>query len=361
MSTPQRLRLLHVILSRGFAGSERAAAETCNALAALRHEVAIAIRADHRGPDGASIRDFLDPGVRVHELPRFHRTQARLAELVSAWAPDVVHTHLRRGTRLVSRIRARSGVAHVSTVHIRLNGRHYLYADALFCISEWQLPSVPGSYPGQVHLLPNTLLREPRISPEERRALRAEFGAGPHDFVVGSVGRLVSSKGIDVLIRAFKAAGLPRARLVVVGDGRERARLSRLADARVTLLGYRADAKRLMQAFDLLACPSRHEPFGRVIMEALDAETPVVASDVAGPRDIATQYPIELVPSGDAVALAAAMQRAAARGQVRVRCDLAQFDTAHVIARQVSAYREVLVDRAVRATGSRFDEHRSPA
>ena len=55
---PSRLRILQVILSRGFAGSERAAAEACNALVQT-HDVAIVVRRDHRNAAGASIRDYL--------------------------------------------------------------------------------------------------------------------------------------------------------------------------------------------------------------------------------------------------------------------------------------------------------------
>jgi glycosyltransferase involved in cell wall biosynthesis len=339
VSVPQRLRILQVILSRGFAGSERAAAEMCSALA-TQHQVAIAIRADHRSAGGASIRDFLDDRVEVIELPPYWGTQRRLDRLIKSWRPDIVHTHLRRGTRLASRCRA--GVAGVGSVHIAINGRHYLRTDALFCISDWQLPTVPVSYRGRVYLLPNTLLPEPRLGPGERQAVRAELGADPGDCLVGSVGRLSRSKGLDVLLRAFEAADLPRARLIIVGEGRERSRLERLAGPHVLFLGYRRDARRLMQAFDLFVCPSRVEPFGRVIVEALDAGVPVIASDAAGPRDIARRLPIEIVPRGDAGSLAAALQRAVADGRRRADCDLAEFGITQLTARLVSAYREVL-------------------
>ena len=99
----RRLRVMHVILSRGFAGSERAAAESCAALAG-RHAVALVVRSDHREPGGPSIRDELAPGIEVFEVPPRLGTQQRLEQIIRAWAPDVVHTHLRRGTRYVARI-----------------------------------------------------------------------------------------------------------------------------------------------------------------------------------------------------------------------------------------------------------------
>lgn len=333
------LRVMQVILSRGFAGSERAAAEACAALA-CGHEVALVVRSDHRNHMGVSVVDALQPGITVFEVPARWGTERRLAELIERWRPDVIHTHLRRGTRYVAR--TRRDAVHVSTLHLHLNGRHYLRADGLFCISEWQLATVPHRYTGQVFLVPNSLVPHPRVPAERIRALRAELGAGENDFLIGGVGRLVPRKAFDVLIRAFEVARLPNARLVIVGEGSQRARLQRLAGDDVTFTGFRSDVKDLYQAFDLFVCPSDYEPFGRVITEALDAGVPVVAADSEGPRDLARRCPIELVPRGDVDALAVALQRRAGRGRERIPVDLSEFSLARTAARMEEAYRSVL-------------------
>jgi glycosyltransferase involved in cell wall biosynthesis len=338
-----RLRIMQVILSSGFAGSERAAAEACNAMCG-RHDVALVLRKDHRSPGGASIRDHLDPRVQVIEVPGFWGTRRCVADAIRAWRPAVIHTHLRRGTRYVAQIGA--GPVHFCTLHLSLNGPHYLRTDGLFCISEWQIETVPSTYRGRVFLLPNSLVPHPHLDREHVRRLRAQFGAGDDHFVVGGVGRLAWSKGFDLLVRAFEQAALPAAKLVIVGEGRQRGRLERLAGKDVALTGFREDAKDLYQAFDLFVSPSRIEPFGRVIVEALDAGTPVIASDAQGPRDIARRFPIELVPRNDVTALAEALRRAAARPRHRVALDLSEFNVERIAARMLDAYSEVLADRA---------------
>jgi len=339
---PATLRIVHIILSRGFAGSERAAAEACNAMCS-EHEVSLVVRRDHRHESGASIRDHLDPRVRVFEVPARWFTRRRLAAVVREARPLVIHTHLRRATRYVAQIA--TGAAHFCTLHISLNGPHFLRADGLVCITDWQLGTVPAGYRGRVFLIPNSLVTQPRLADDEVQRLRASLGAGSTDFLVGGVGRLAESKGFDVLVCAFGEAGLPGGRLVIVGEGRERRRLQSLAGPGVTFAGYRPDAKALFQAFDVFVSPSRSEPFGRVIIEALDAGVPVIATEALGPRDIARRFPVELVPIDDVVAMADALRRAAVRSRERLSLDLSEFHVDRIAGRLLDAYREVLAAR----------------
>jgi glycosyltransferase involved in cell wall biosynthesis len=327
-----------VLLSRGFAGSERAVAEICNALA-REHDVAIVVRRDHRGAGGASVLDAVDSSVTVFELPAHWRTRRRLGEVIRRWRPDVIHTHLRRGTRYVAQLR--TGIVHAATLHISLNGPHYLKTDGLFCISDWQLTTVPKGYRGRVFLVPNSLVQHPRLDAGQVRALRARLGAEDRHFLIGAVGRLADRKGFDVLIRAFTTAGLPDSRLVIAGEGSERRRLEKLADDRVSLIGFRHDVKDFYQAFDVFVCPSSYEPFGRVIVEALDGGVPVIASDVEGPQDLAGRYPIEIIPRNDVAALSEALRRAHQAGRRRVNVDLSEFELQRIAGRIESAYREL--------------------
>jgi len=337
--TGRRLRVMNVILSRGFAGSERAAVEACAALS-QRHDVALVVRSDHRDRSGVSLLDELEPGIQVFEVPPRWRTQHRLAEIVEQWRPDIIHTHLRRGTRYVARIKRTA--RHVSTLHLHLNGPHYLRTDALFCISEWQLATVPSSYHGKTYLVPNSLVSHPRLPPERIRQLRAELGAGDDDFLIGGVGRLVPRKGFDLLLQAFAQAQLPQAKLVIVGDGSERGSLQRVAGDGMRFEGFRRDVKDLYQAFDLFVCPSRYEPFGRVIAEALDSGVPVISCESQGPRDIARRYPIDLVPIEDVAKMAAALRRQHAAGRRRIESDLSEFSLEQTAARMEQAYWAVL-------------------
>lgn len=335
------MRILHTLFSKGFAGTERATAEMCNACVD-EHEVVLALRSDHRGAGGASIRDHLDPRVQVHELNRWF-PGVGLRRILREFAPDIIHTHLRRSTRLVARLKP--SCATIATLHMWVNGPHFLRMDGLIVIAEWQKRDL-ASYRGRVFDINESLMPAPRIAAERRTALRAICGASADDFLIGGVGRLAESKGFDVLIRAFKEAALPGAKLAIVGAGRERERLEALTrDTDIRLLGFREDAKEFFQAFDLFVSPSRSEPLGRVLFEALDAGTPVLATRTQGPAEILTRFPGTLVPIEDVSAMARALGELARSRPARIRPDLSAYHLDNVKRETLDAYRELIATK----------------
>ena len=139
-----------------------------------------------------------------------------------------------------------------------------------------------------------------------------------HPYVF-AIGRLVPQKGFDVLLDAF--ARLCQSpdfdhRLLLAGDGPERTALEARAAAlglaeRVSFLGAtdRPLTASLFRGAAVFVLPSRHEPFGIVVLEALAAGTPVVATDVGGVSEfLPVGSHARLVEPGDAASLAAAIR-----------------------------------------------------
>lgn len=133
------------------------------------------------------------------------------------------------------------------------------------------------------------------------------------------LGRLVEEKGFDTAIRAFAAlqAVVPEARLVIAGDGPQRAALETSAQhlgiaARVDFRGWvHPDATAaLIDAATIVVMPSRREPLGLVALEAALRGRPVVAARVGGlPEVVDDGVTGLLVPAGDVSALTAALAR----------------------------------------------------
>jgi glycosyltransferase involved in cell wall biosynthesis len=126
-------------------------------------------------------------------------------------------------------------------------------------------------------------------SPANRARLRAELDVGDDTFVIGWAGRLTAIKRPLDLIRV--TAGVEGAVLVLVGDGEDRAAAVSLAEElgvseRVRWLGYRDDLGSLYSAFDVFLLTSANEGAPVVVIEALAAGVPVVATDAGGTASV---------------------------------------------------------------------------
>lgn len=147
--------------------------------------------------------------------------------------------------------------------------------------------------------------------------IRARWGIPRDRAIIGCVGNLVAGKGHAFLLTALAQliARMPMCHAVIVGDGPLRVSLEHTARTlgiarAVTFAGYCPDAKAMIASMDCLVLPSETETFGRTLLEAMLAHTPIVATNVGGVPEVVTDgYDGILVSPSDAGACAAAMAR----------------------------------------------------
>ena len=197
----------------------------------------------------------------------------------------------------------------------------------------------------------------PEPSGVSRSELLAELGLPLQARLIGAVGRLWPQKRIKDLIWAADLLKVIRddVYLMIAGDGPHRQRLEQFQrqvriEDKVRFLGHRSDVPRLMPHFDVLWLASEYEGLPNVVMEAMAAGVPVVATDISGNRDLVvpgeTGY---LVPVGDRAAFArqankllddAALSRRF--GEAGRRRILTEFTVERMIERHAQLYRDVL-------------------
>ncbi len=163
-------------------------------------------------------------------------------------------------------------------------------------------------------VIPNGVDPEPFSHLPSKAEARRALGLPAESSLVITVGRLSPEKGQDVLLEALAAIPDPSIQVVLVGDGPLRASLEARARqpdlaGRVHFLGLRKDVPDCMAAADLYVLPSRYEAQGMVVVEAMMASLPIVASRVGGVPGI-LEHGVTgiLVPPADPIALAAAMR-----------------------------------------------------
>ncbi len=121
------------------------------------------------------------------------------------------------------------------------------------------------------------------------KATRRKAKSEGDGFVFGFLGRIDQTKGVDILLKAFREVDSPKARLLIGGEGyKEYVDIlkSEYADARIGYLG-RVEPRAFFTQIDALVVPSQwNEPFGRVIVEAYSYGVPVIASDMGGMSEL---------------------------------------------------------------------------
>lgn len=150
-----------------------------------------------------------------------------------------------------------------------------------------------------------------------------------HAFRMGIVGRLKPIKGHEVLLRALARLGRRRdLALYVFGEGETEASCRALSkeagiEEQVHFMGFRPDVTAYMRQLDTIVMPSFHEGIPYTALEAMDLGVPLIASDVGGLREILTNdVDAVLVPPGDPVSLASAIERVAGDAGLRERLRL---------------------------------------
>lgn len=142
---------------------------------------------------------------------------------------------------------------------------------------------------GKIAVILNGIPPLNRLEPEHVQRLRASLGIRRTETVIGSVGRLEHQKGYDLLIQAaaIMTANQCPAKFVIVGEGSRRNELQQLAeqfhlDDRVILTGGKINGADYIQMFDIFALTSNFEGMPIVLLEAMAAKKPIVATDVGG-------------------------------------------------------------------------------
>jgi glycosyltransferase involved in cell wall biosynthesis len=212
--------------------------------------------------------------------------------------------------------------------------------DAVLCVgySEYEKASLELGA-DRVHFLPNGVHPERfKVSKAARLQARERLGFGDDIFIYGCISRLDPQKNQQLLIEVFAAiaANQPKIGLVISGPMtnapyakklQEAAAASGVAD-RIRILPpvvpESSEHRGLFAALDCFVLPSRHEPFGIVVLEAWAAGKPVIASKVGGLARLVKHEVNGLhIESGNAQELISAMQR------VQEDPQLCRFTVAH--------------------------------
>lgn len=348
------VKILHILTRLDMGGSAQNTLWTCRGLAdryrmVLVHGLARESRmtAAEEAAVAQASREAVRRGVDFIPLASLVRpirplkdaqALASLLRIIGAERPDIVHTHTSKAGilgRLAARMAGVRAVVHTPHGHVfyghfgpaasraflaleRLFGR---MTDRLVALTEGERRDYLALGVGRddsTWVIPSGVdLQALAAEGADPVAGKRLLGVAAETPVVGFAGWLLPIKGPLHLLNAMAAVWEhhPKAVLVLAGKGAQEAELRARAEAlgaggRVRFLGWRDDLAALMGGFDLFVLPSLNEGMGRVLVEAMAAGVPVVASRTGGIPDLVRHAETGLlVEPGDEAGLAAAVSR----------------------------------------------------
>jgi glycosyltransferase involved in cell wall biosynthesis len=318
------MRVTHIITRLVVGGAQE---NTVASVLGLRQKPGVEVHllsGPTTGPEGSLESEFADmPEIltRVPELVRpIHPLKDWLAlrqleKILHEQKPDIVHTHSGKAG-ILGRLAARRAGVPVIIHHI--HGPSFgpfqgLPANWIFTVAERHAAGVTTHFVCSAQAMTRLYLAagigrpemftrifsgfpvEPFANAANDPALRSQLGLAPDAFVIGKIARLAPLKGHEDLFTAFQKLlpQLPRARLLLVGDGRlrtqleDRARAVGLADKVIfTGLVPPGEVPHYVGIMDCLAHLSTREALSRALPQALAAGKPVVSYDFDGADEI---------------------------------------------------------------------------
>ena len=277
------MKICVIMLARKFGGAERFYVDLTNGLARRGHDI---LAISHARSKAAS---------HLEKLPNVNRAPVRvlgpwdplaprkILKLVRDFAPDIMQTSLSRAAHLAGPAARRLNVPLVAHTHDFVDLKYFTNADVFTPTTAAQQDYLlnEGISANGIRWIPNFS----SLSPVSAIRCRDKVTK------IVALGRFVHKKGFDLLLCSLSRLETDDIRLYLAGDGVERQRLMDLAtdlniEKKVHFAGWQDDVRGFLLQGDLFVLPSRYEPFGIAVLEAMACGLPIVATKCHGPVEI---------------------------------------------------------------------------
>jgi len=329
------MRILQICSARQIGGGERHVADLANGLAHRNHNVFVALV-----PSSPLLSELsLVPAPNIVQMPMRNALNVssalKLARFVSEKRIQIIHAHVARDYPLAALVARRSFAHLVLTRHVLfpMNRAHKLTlrrTDRVIAVSQAVADVLRAQhiFSGEKIVVIHNGIDVDRFV----RGREANFIKEDQKLCVGMIGHLAPIKGQEDFIQAAGIICRQRrdVEFVIAGEDKSRRGEHRRSiemliaelnlDQHVTLIGWVDDVAKLLPTLNVFVSPSRSEPFGLSIVEAMAAGVPVIATASEGAREIIDdQQTGRLVPIGDVKTLANAISGLLTDSELRER------------------------------------------
>ena len=291
------------MLSSGFGGAERSFVDTTLSMAEKGHDVLAICNKDFvkktllEGKKNITLKTVSSPS----EINIF--AVRKIAKYINEFQPEVVHTQLKRAATLTGKA-IKTSIPIVSKLHNYVELKKYKYTHTIIGTTEDQRQHVlKQNWPEErATVIPNFSTLAPAAAVTKREGDKIK---------ILTYGRFVHKKGFDVLMKSLKKL-LDEGydiELTIHGQGDEEQSLHDLqkelniSEKNLKITGWLDDIAGALDDCDIFALPSRDEPFGIVMIEAMSRAASLVSTKTQGPRQVLDESNAYLVEIDDVESL----------------------------------------------------------
>lgn len=292
------MKITQIMLSKGFGGAERYFVELAIALHKSGHEIQVIHHKNFVGKN-----KFYNHDLQREEINLLGKWDLyggyRIKKKIKSFAPQIIHAHLARATHIVGRTSAALDIPLVVKTHNYVNLKYYNHVNTFITTTRDQKDYLEKNNISseKIQVIPNFSSIVPvKEVPDKKNK----------SYTIVTYGRMVYKKGFDILLSAFKNildAGID-AELLIGGDGPEKKNLIRQSldmgiNNKVKFTGWIEDVESILKEADIFVLPSRNEPFGIAILEAMAMGVPIISTETRGPVEILDGQSAILVKTND--------------------------------------------------------------
>lgn len=260
------MKILHVIISKGFAGSELYLINLLN-YQSKKHDTYLI---KNINKENRRYKKHLNPRTKVFDVTGLFK-KIKVNKIIDTIKPDIVHTHL----GLSSRIIKKKNFKLVSTLHMNYENKYYQNHDGLIISNKTQEKKARKNFRGKIK---RSLLWACTKKNNNFKSINVRKKLGiPHDaYIFGSVGRFHKQKGFDIILNSFLKSNLSNAYLILLGNGHND--FNYYKSKNIKLLGHQDNTSDYYKIFNCYISASRWETFGISLIEAMKFNLPIITT-----------------------------------------------------------------------------------
>ena len=280
MKPRKKLIIVHTILSKGFAGSEKYVVDLIRYQ--KKYHTVFAITSQKN----KVLNNFLKKEVKVFKIGNFFR-KYKIDNLINDINPEIVHTHLGDAAKIV---RKSLNYKIICTMHINYKVSDYKNSDAIIVSNNTQYKEIKNKFEGR--LFKSYLWVSLPKADIDKSKLKKRLKISSKNFIFGSIGRFHPQKGFDIIIKVFKDLKLPNCNLILIGNGHKEFKTLEKTNKNFRIIGHVKNVSNYYNIFDAGIFTSRWETFGYSLIEAMKFKIPIISSKHMGNKDWINKFKI---------------------------------------------------------------------